>query len=166
MSLYASLGFDAKEPLALMRGSVAAPNNGRSTSGAVARFMTAADLPACGELCRRVHGIDRTGELRDALVHFRPFVLERGGAVAAYASAPTFWIMNHGVAETPQDLRDLIAGVSAQGEGPLSLLVPIRDAELFRWCLARGLRVVKPMTLMTMGSYIEPRGAWYPSVEY
>jgi hypothetical protein len=37
---------------------------------------------------------------------------------------------------------------------------------LFRWCLTNGLRVVEPMTLMTIGLYNEPVGAYLPSVSY
>ena len=33
-------------------------------------------------------------------------------------------------------------------------------------CLDRGLRVTQMMTLMTMGLYNEPQGAWLPSVIY
>ena len=43
---------------------------------------------------------------------------------------------------------------------------PILYADLFRWCLSEGLRVVKPMSLMATGEYHEPQGAWYPSVIY
>jgi len=32
--------------------------------------------------------------------------------------------------------------------------------------LGAGMRVVKPMTLMAMGQYQEPRGCWFPSVLY
>jgi hypothetical protein len=46
------------------------------------------------------------------------------------------------------------------------LLVPIRRAAFFRGLLAAGLRVIKPMTLMAMGQYQEPAGAFYPSVGY
>jgi GNAT superfamily N-acetyltransferase len=174
LSLYTSVGFDVKEPLALMRGNPAAVTGGSGGAGdaegagtADVRPMTEADLPACADLCRRVHGFDRTGELRDALKQFRPFVLLRGGRVAAYASAPTFWLMNHAVAETERDLRHLLLGAAAQSDGqPISFLVPIRHAGLFRWCLSQELRMVKPMTLMALGDYQEPRGAWVPSVEY
>ena len=162
MSLYASLGFDPIEPLGLMHGAVA----GDVATSATVRPMTAADLVQCADLCRRVHGFDRAGELNDAFERLHSFVLVREGRIRAYASAPTFWIMNHGVAEREQDLCELLGGVSKQIDQPLSLLVPIRNASLFRWCLARGLRVVKPMTLMAMGDYQAPRGAWYPSVEY
>jgi hypothetical protein len=117
-------------------------------------------------LCRRVHGIERTNELRDAIKMFRPMVLTRGGRVVAYASAPTFWFLNHGVADTREDLQQLLAAAGAANDEPIALLVPSRQADLFRWCLGQGMRMVKPMTLMSMREYHEPKGAWYPSVGY
>ena len=162
MSLYASLGFEAKEPLALVRGLPA----GRPVAGCQVRPMREEDLAACAALCRKVHGIERTGELRNAIGRLGPLVLLRGGRVAAYASAPTLWVLNHGVAETEQDMRGLLLGAGAAGTDPLAFLVPIRRAEFFRWCLSEGFRVVKPMTLMTTGAYQEPRGCFYPSVLY
>ena len=53
-----------------------------------------------------------------------------------------------------------------QGGAPLSFLLPTRQAGLFRWCLGQGLRVVKTMTLMAMGEYVEPRGSFITSVGY
>ena len=47
--------------------------------------------------------------------------------------------------------------------GP-GFLLPTRNSDVFRWCLANGLRVVQPMTLMSIGLYNEPRGAFMPSV--
>jgi hypothetical protein len=49
--------------------------------------------------------------------------------------------------------------------GP-GFIVPIRNAELFRWCLDNGLRVVRASTLMSLESYSEPQGAFLPSVLY
>lgn len=164
MSLYASLGFDAKEPLALVRGT---PRERLTASGATVRPLTGQDLKPCAALCQRAHGFDRTGELRESMGHFRSMLLERNGRVVAYASAPTFWIMNHAVAQTDEDLFDLLLGAgAAAGEEPLSMLIPIRRAGLFRWCLAQGLRVVKPMTLMSMGDYQEPQTPFFPSVQF
>jgi len=37
---------------------------------------------------------------------------------------------------------------------------------MFRWCLGERFRVTKPMMLMALGEYHEPRGWWWPSVEY
>jgi len=156
------LGFDAREPLALLTGRPQAA----LSPGAQARPMTEADLPACADLCRRVHGFDRLNELSDAVARPGPIVLTRAGQIRAYASVPNLWFANHGVAETDQDMFDPLAGCALLTPGPLSLLLPIRQAALFRWCLAQGLRIVKPMTLMAMGAYHEPRSAFYPSVEY
>jgi ribosomal protein S18 acetylase RimI-like enzyme len=160
MSLYTSLGFDAKEPLALVRGSC----RSKPSRDAKVRAMTADDLPQCGKLCRRIHGMDRNGELRDVLKDFHPMVLEREGEIVAYCAAPYFWFANHGVARTEQDMRELLVGASSQSTEPLWFLLPIRQASFFRWILSEGLRVMKPMTLMSMGMYQEPKGCFYPSV--
>ena len=162
MSLYASLGFDVREPLLLMQG---APRSGPDLGYAV-RPMTAADVGACGALCMAVHGIERTLELQEALRVFTPFVVERKGRITGYLSAAMFWLMNHGVAETEQDMRALLAGAAAMSSEPLSLLLPTRQANLFRWCLHQGMRAIKPMTLMTIGHFQEPRGCYFPSVQY
>ena len=83
-------------------------------------------------------------------------MVERHGRITAYCSSLAFF--GHAVAETNLDLQALIA--AAEGFGGPGILVPTRNAELFRWCLANGLRVVEPMTLMTVGLYNEPAGAY------
>jgi hypothetical protein len=62
----------------------------------------------------------------------------------------------HAVAESNLDLQALIA--SAEGFAGPGIIVPTRNSDLFRWCLENGLRVVQPMTLMTLGLYNEPAG--------
>ena len=70
----------------------------------------------------------------------------------------------HAVAETNLDLQALIASASSfAGSG---IIVPTRNAQLFRWCLEHGLRVVEPITLMTVGLYNEPEGTNLPSILY
>ena len=87
-------------------------------------------------------------------------VAESEGRVRAYASSLGFF--GHAVGESNEDLQALIAAASQfRGRGFLS---PTRNAALFRWCLENGLRVVQPLTLMTMGLYNEPAGAYLPSV--
>jgi len=162
MALYASLGFEVREPLALMSGRPTAP----LSADALARAMRPEDLPACGELCRQTHGFDRNGELADALKLFRATVIERGGSIVAYASAPPLWPLNHGLAQTDHDMQDLIVASASVNGGAISLLIPTRRTSLFRWCLGVGLRIVKPMTLMSIGSYQEPCGPFFPSVGY
>jgi hypothetical protein len=44
--------------------------------------------------------------------------------------------------------------------------VPTRNSDLFRWCVTNGLRVVQPMTLMSMGLYNQPAGAFLPSISF
>jgi hypothetical protein len=68
------------------------------------------------------------------------------------------------VSETNEDLKALI-GAAPSFLGP-GFLLPTRNSELFRWCLEKGLRVVQPMTLMSLGLYNEPAGAFLPSILY
>ncbi|WP_138933254.1 GNAT family N-acetyltransferase [Roseovarius arcticus] len=162
MALYASLGFRVREPLVVMTGR---PREGMS-AGMRVRPMASTDLIAADNLARRVHGYARAVELRTALARGTPVVLERGGRIRAYMTMPNLWLLNHGVAETWADLTALLLGVGAVSDDPIGFLTPIRNAELFSWCLGQGFTVVKPMTLMTRGAYTEPRGAWFPSVLY
>ena len=163
LSLYASLGFDVREPLVLIEGVV----GGELPKGVEVRALRAGDFDACGALCRSVHGFERTNELRATPPFLTSFVAVREGRVTAYASAPHFWALNHAVAETGEDMRALLTGAGNLSEGrPLSFLLPTRQSALFRWCLGKGMRVVKPMTLMSMGAYKEPRAPYLPSVGY
>jgi predicted N-acetyltransferase YhbS len=161
LSLYASLGFEVREPTVVMSGK---PASG-PVAGIDVRPLRRADVQACEELCRRVHGFERTNELRAAMRAFAPVVAVREGGVVAYATALAFWPMAHGVAETDEDMQALLLGAAAASDEPLAILVPMRS-RLFAWCLGEGLRSVKPMNLMTLGFYQEPRGAWFPSVLY
>jgi GNAT superfamily N-acetyltransferase len=156
LSLYAKLGFVVREPLACMQG--AAIN--KTLPGYQVRPAQAADLAACHDLCLRIHGHDRGGELTDAIQQGSAVVAESGGRVTGYASSIAFF--GHSVGETNEDLKALIAA-AAEFQGP-GILVPTRNAALFRWCLENGLQVVQPMTLMTMGLYNEPTGAYLPSI--
>ena len=158
LSLYAKLGFDVREHLSCFQG---APMN-QTVDGYAVRPAMSDDLAACDALCAAVHGFARSGELRDAVVRGGASVVERVGRVTGYTTGIAFF--GHSVAETADDLQALIAAAPSFG-GP-GFLVPSRDGALMRWCLARGLRVTQSMTLMAMGLYSEPRGAWLPSVTY
>jgi hypothetical protein len=164
LSLYASLGLDVAEPVSLMSGR---PRSSR-VGGVEVRPLELADLGECQQLHRRVHGFARTAELEDALAspHFSPMVATREGRVVAYAATLTFFPAAHAVAKTQVDMAGLIAGALATTEEPGSFLLPTRQTELFRWCLGEGLRIVKPMTYMTVGRYETPAGSWIPSVLY
>jgi len=158
LSLYTKLGFVAREPLSVMQGSAI----GKRGDGCSVRAAQFSDLEACNRVCRMVHGHHRGGELTDAMNRGTATIVERGGRVTGYATALAFF--GHAVAEASPDLQALISSATSFG-GP-GILVPTRNAELFRWCLGNGLRVVEPMTLMTMGLYNEPAGAYLPSISY
>jgi GNAT superfamily N-acetyltransferase len=162
LALYAGLGFEAKEPLVVLTGR---PSHALSAGWDV-RPLREEDLAVCAVLYDRVHGHSRANELREAMGRGLAWVASREGRVVAYAAAVTVWLANHGVAETEEDMAALLAGAGRSAEEPLALLLPIRQAGLFGWCLEAGLRPVKPMVLMSRGEYREPRGAWFPSILY
>lgn len=158
LSLYTKLGFDVREPLSVMQG----PAIKKTFDGYAVRNAGMQDLEACNQLALRVHGHHRGGELADAIGQGTATMVEHGGRISGYASSVAFF--GHAVAETNADLEALIAAADSFG-GP-GFLMPSRNLELFRWCLGNGLRVVQPMTLMSMGLYNEPKGAFLPSITY
>ena len=158
LSLYTKLGFESREPLSTFQGAALK----LSIPGYAVRPAREADLEQCARLCSRVHGHDRTGEMRDALRTGHAAVVERSGRITGYTSAIAFF--GHTVGESNDDLKALIGAAESFG-GP-GFLVPTRNGDLMRWCLNNGLRIVQPMTLMTVGLYNEPAGAYLPSIIY
>lgn len=164
MALYTDLGFRTREPIVLMGGR---PRPGLDR-GVDMRPLQEADLDECDALHRRVHGFERTRELRDALASpfLQPRVARRDGRIVAFVTGVSFFPGAFGVAETHEDLFGLIVATLAASGMPASFLLPTRQFELFRACLAAGLKVIKPMTYMTLGEYAPPAGAWFPTVLY
>lgn len=156
LSLYTSLGFDICEPLSCMQGQTLE----RNIPGCTVRPAKPGDANACNALSRRVHGFDRGIDLAQAIDHGTARVVERGGRLTGYTTHLAF--SGHSTAETNVDLQALIA--SAESFAGPGILVPSRNSALLRWCLANGLRVVQPMTLMSTGLYNDPAGAWLPSI--
>jgi GNAT superfamily N-acetyltransferase len=156
LSLYAKLGFVAREPLACLQGQPL----GMTIDGHAVRAASEADLDAANAVIRSVHGHDRSDEVRAAILQGTATVVERHGRITGYATDIGFF--GHAVGETTEDVEALIAAATSFS-GP-GFMVPTRNAVLFRWCLEHGLRAVQPMTLMTLGRYDEPRGAFLPSI--
>jgi predicted N-acetyltransferase YhbS len=156
LSLYTKLGFDPRELLSVMNG----PPLKKSIDGCSVRLATEADAAACNQLCAKVHGHTRAGEFSDAARQGQATVVERDGRITGYTTGLGYF--GHAVAESNRDLEALIG--AAEGFGGPGILVPTRNAALFRWCLENGLRIVQPTTLMTTGLYNEPAGAWLPSI--
>ncbi len=158
LSLYTKLGFDAREALSTMQG---APLN-LKIDGYAVRAATMVDVPACAALCRRIHGHVRSGELQDAIQQGSAMVVEHAGRITGYATGVGFF--GHALGESNRELMALIGAAPAfPGTG---FLLPTRNSELMRWCLNHGLAVVQPMTLMSMGLYNVPAGAFLPSILY
>jgi predicted N-acetyltransferase YhbS len=158
LSLYTRLGFDVREGLTCLQGRMTP----RHLPGCTVRPATNADIQACNALALQVHGFERGRELADGIQQGSALVIERDSRITGYSSGLAFF--GHTTCETNLDLQALIASVDSFG-GP-GILLPMRNSEMFRWCLAQGLRVVQPMTLMSMGLYNEPQGAWLPSISF
>jgi len=158
MSLYTKLGFEAREPISVLQG----PPIKAVLEEWTVRPAAEGDLEPASRVCEKIHGHNRAGELREAIAQRKAFVVERHGRITGYASSIGFF--GHAVGETNLDMQALIAAADTFS-GP-GILIPTRNSTLFRWCLESGLRVVYPMTLMTIGLYNEPRGAYLPSVLY
>jgi GNAT superfamily N-acetyltransferase len=158
LSLYTKLGFATRETLSLMQG-----NTPRARfPGYEVTNATPKDAEACNRLCRTVHGFERAGEVQEAIQTGRARVVGHQGRVTGYATDIGFFA--HAVAETNRDLIALIA-TAPEYSGP-GFLLPTRNHEVFSWCLDNGLRLVMQMTLMTIGLYNEPQGAYLPTILY
>jgi len=162
LSLYTTLHFDVKEPLLLMGGKT----RSEPLTEVRVRPLELEDVEECGTVYRRVHKFERSGEVRDAVTALKPFVAVRNGRVVAYSTEPSNALVGHAVAAGNDEMKALLMGVSRLQSEPLSIFVPIRNSELFRWCSSEGLKSVSPMNLMSIGEYQEPRGSWLPSVIY
>lgn len=158
LSLYARLGFDVREPLAVIQGQPIV----ETRAGFEVRPATREDVAACDRLCIDVHGHDRSGELTDAVNRGAASVVAQRGRITGYSTGIGF--MGHSVAESNEALMALIA--AARNFPGTGFFVPLRNSALLRWCLGRGLRVVYTANLMTMGFYREPQGAYLASIGY
>ena len=158
LALYSTLGFQVREGIACMQGSPI----GASLPGYPVRPAREDDLDACDRICRFVHGHDRHRELLDAIKLGTARIVEHDGRITGYAS--DFGFFGHAAAETTRDLIALISSASAFS-GP-GILVPMRNAQLFQWCLNQRLKIVQVLTLMTRGLYNEPAGDYLPTILY
>ena len=154
MALYTRLGFQARELLACLHGDPIA------VCASAVRMGAEEDLAPCDRLCLGLHGYARSEDVADALRLRALTVVERDGQIRGYSTGVHF--RGHTVAETNEDAEALI---SAAGDLPEpGLLMPARNGELLRWALDKGLRITQPLSLMTLGFYQEPAGAFLPSI--
>lgn len=156
LCLYSKLGFTASGMLSAMAG-----NSIRVTvTGRTVRQANEEDADACNSLCRKVHGFDRAGEVAGAIAQGTASVVECNNQISGYTTGVGF--IGHGVGESNEDLKALIAAVD-EFSGP-GLLIPTSNGELFQWCLENGLRVVQQMILMDTEPSALPIGSYWPSI--
>ena len=158
LSLYAKLGFNVRGSYAAMYG----PAIREQVPGYDVRPATKTDLPACDALCVKVHGLARHGELAEAIDAGTARVVEHLGRITGYTTQINYFA--HSVTEDNDGMIALIC--ESRDFGTPGFLVPLANAELFRWALGRGLKVWFVAQLMTTGIYQEPAGAYMPSVGY
>jgi GNAT superfamily N-acetyltransferase len=156
LALYIKLGFNIQEPLVVIQGNAL----NLEISGYQVRSCTQDDINACNQLCFEVHGCDRQQELIEAVQRGTATVVVHDGEITGYASMVGFY--GYAVGKSNEELKALIAAATSFGRP--GFILPTRNSDLFRWCLEKGLRVVEPMNLMTVGLYNEPKGAFLPSI--
>lgn len=158
MSLYASVGFDTKAPLAALNLKPAAKPDPR------VRELSESDLEAADRLCQGIYKVSRRNELaggRAGRMGIKPLVIERDGRIRGYL-VPAF--VGHGVAENEEDMLALLGEAARISRFPVVQLCPLTSGSLFRKALAAGHTLRKMLNLMALGPYQEPDGVWTPSI--
>ena len=158
LSLYTKLGFDAREPISTMQGAAHPEVHGRLSR-------------PCRRYAVRPRGLQPALHAR-----FMVTIAAANLPMPSSRAQPRSWNAARASPATrlrwpssdipwAKPLRDIQALISAADSfGGPGILVPTRNAALFRWCLENGLRVKYPMTLMSVGMYQEPAGSFLPSV--
>jgi hypothetical protein len=99
LALYASLGFEAREPISNMQGKpIREIIPGRSV-----RVANESDVESCNTICKAVHGHDRNGELQDSVKHGSAKVVLHDGKITGYTTGLAYF--NHSVGLTNDDLK-------------------------------------------------------------
>ena len=119
LSLYTKLGFEAREPLALMQGQALR----QKIPGCTVRQASEGDIDACNVVSVRVHGHHRGGELSEAIGKGTAAVVERDDRITGYTTNLAFF--GHTLGETNTDVEALIAAAS-EFAGP-GFLLPTSD---------------------------------------
>jgi len=157
--LYAALGFEVREPLALMQLAPA------STEDPTVRPFRPEDFSAIDDLCRRHYKVSRLNELKLWTSLGMPlFVREDAGRLRGYCLPGK---LGHTAAETAADALALFGQAARVVPSDTALvLCPMRYSELYQGALRAGHRLTKVLTLMTRGPYETPDGAWAASYLY
>lgn len=156
-ALYTKLGFTVREPLALMQ-----PGSAKPASERTVRQAKDTDIERCEELCAFVLGFARSGEIRTAVSQGTATVAFNRNRITGYTTG--LGLRGHAAGETTDDLQALIA--AAMNIGGPGFFVPLRNTALVQLLLAKGYRALWSATLMSLGPYQDPVGAYLPSIAY
>src|ERR671933_1303060 len=102
LALYASLGFEAREPISNMQGKPIREIIPRRS----VRVTNESDVESCNAICKAVHGHDRSWELNDSIKQGTAKVVLHGGKITGYTTGLAYF--NHSVGLTNDDLKALI----------------------------------------------------------
>lgn len=159
LSLYSSLGFDTKHPVALMEPSPA------DREDPTVRAIAPDDLDAVEGLSKSIYKVSRRNEV--AALTQGPFpgvVRERNEHIVGYLILGE---PGHCVAETEEDALVLAQQAAMKAPPPLRrVFCPLTEGGLHRRFLAAGFRARKVMNLMAFGPYEAPDGVWMPSIGF
>jgi len=106
-ALYTTLGFETRSTTAVLQG----PPPRVTIPGCAVRPARPDDIAACNQLCLRVHGHHRGGELQDAVARGVALVVERAGRLSGYTTGVEFF--GHTIGESNDDIKALIAATPA-----------------------------------------------------
>ena len=161
LSLYASLGFEVREFIVTVSGRPEGP----LPDGVEVGPLEHNHLGECLRLMEKIHGVSRIHELSENIGGPTTLVALRQGRVTACSSLVHKY--GFGLGETLEDLIAVLqSAADIRAPKPVIFLIPARDSGLFHWCLARGMRAVRPCTLMTRGFYQKPAGRYFISELY
>lgn len=126
LALYATLGFEVREPISNMQGKPIQEAIPRRS----VRAATESDTESCNTICKTVHGHDRNGELQDSIKQGSAKVVLHENKITGYTCGLTFF--NHSVGLTNDDLKALISSATNDDSyGGPGILIPSRNTIFF-----------------------------------
>lgn len=149
LGLYASLGFQVVEPLAI----VATPP---ATAALAIREADDEDLAELCRLYRERVGFDRSGEIHLAQRYRRSLLIEKGDQIAGFVAGYSLSKAEFGFADDNETLVTIVAGQAALKGAPVQWMLPMRHDGLLNAAIRAGSTVVKMGNLMAFGPYEAP----------
>jgi hypothetical protein len=158
MGLYLNLGFEIREHLVNLNGTVSAKSNPdiRIDRG------TADDLKTCFDFCEEFYRAGREREISEAAADGKLLIARENGKLVGFTTGGGF--SGFSVALKNDVLKSLL--VNQAIVEPPGILVPATNHALVAWCLDSGLKINQAMNLMTLGEYEEPVGSWLASINF